>query len=182
MNLTNSQIVAADTAIAAAVSAERAEGKLDKAAAELIESGFKPDFIAQGGSHLAWMQERVARATLSEKQYATWANVELASSFKKEGKNVKTERGGLIDRVNGRIRRIREAMKRVSDPAESGSSGSSGSNKKGAGGRKSTPSESFFKALDSYIQRFAKDDASDKFSFDPRLARERLVALVKELK
>ena len=184
-NLTNSQIVAVDDTISAAISAERAEGRLDKSALELIKSGFKPEFIAAGGSHLGWMQERVARATLTEKQFKVWANVELASSFKKGKKTVKTERGNLIDRVNGRIRRIRESMKRVANPEEAGSAGSetkkSGAGA-GAGGRKSTPTETFFKALDGYVQRFAKDDASDKFQFDPRLARERLVALIKELK
>ena len=181
-NLTNSQVAAADAAIAAALSAEKVEGRLDKSALELIKSGFKPDFISQGGSHLAWMQERVARATLTEKQFATWANVELAASFKKDGKNVKTDRGNLVDKVNSRIRRIREAMKRVTNPASAGSETKKSGAGAGAGGRKSTPTESFFKALDGYIQRFAKEDASDKFAFDPRLAREKLVALVKELK
>jgi hypothetical protein len=47
---------------------------------------------------------------------------------------------------------------------------------------KTTPTQAFFKQIDAYVERLAKDDASDKFEFDPVVARAALVAMLKTLR
>jgi hypothetical protein len=47
---------------------------------------------------------------------------------------------------------------------------------------KTTATQGFFKVMDGYVERLAKHDASDKFDFDPLMARAALVAMLKQLR
>ena len=131
----------------------------------LIDEGVTVNDISKGGRYLAAFMEGVAAAALTEKKFAIWADASLAT---KAGGKL-TERGTLQTRVSSRASKVRAAFKALAEPG----------GKRGARGKNASPTEVFFKRMDEFIARFAKDDASDKFDFDPALARQRLVALGK---
>ena len=150
---------------------ESATRSLDASAAALADAGVGIADISRDGVHLADFQRITAETALTEKQFATWADTDLAMKIRVDGKQVNTERGKLVDRVNSLIRNVRNAMKRAEEKPSNG-----------AGAKKNTPTESFLKVVDDYIARFSKDDASDKFDFDPKVARKHLVAMLKDVK
>lgn len=167
MTFSNTQNDAAIDAIKAAVSADKATAKLDNAVATLRDAGIASDDISKDGKHLTDFQRLCAETSLNAKQFATWSDDSLAQGKTINGKRVDTERGKLVKRVNSIVARIRAKLK---EPV-----------KKGTRATKS-PTEKFFNTLDDYIKRFAADDASDKFDFDPTIARAAFVDLAKQLK
>ena len=149
----------------AQINHERATGRI---VVKLIQEGVGTADISKGGRYLAAFMEGVASAVLTEKQLKVWDDTSLAT--RAGGQH--TERGQLMTRVSSRASKVRAAFKALAEePAD-----------RGARGQNSSPTQTFFKVIDKYVERFAKEDASDKFDFDPKLARQRLVALVKELK
>lgn len=167
MTFSDTQNNAAINAIKAAVSADKATSKLDDAVATLRDSGITSDDISNGGKYLSDFQRLCAETSLNAKQFATWSDDSLAQGKTINGKRVDTERGKLVKRVNSIVARIRAKLK---EPV-----------KKGTRATKS-PTEKFFAIMDDYIKRFAADDASDKFDFDPTIARAAFVDLAKKLK
>jgi hypothetical protein len=167
MTFSNTQNDAAINAIKAAVSADKATAKLDNAVATLRDAGITSDDISKDGKHLTDFQHLCAETSLNAKQFATWSDDSLAQGKTINGKRVDTERGKLVKRVNSIVARIRAKLK---EPV-----------KKGTRATKS-PTEKFFNTLDDYIKRFAAGDASDKFDFDPTIARAAFVDLAKKLK
>lgn len=167
MTFSNTQNVAAINAIKAALSADKATAKLDGAVATLRDSGITSDDISNGGKYLSDFQRLCAETSLNSRQFAKWSDDSLAQGKTINGKRVDTERGKLVKRVNSIVARIRAKLK---EPA-----------KKGKRTTKS-PTQKFFGTLDEYIKRFAADDASDKFDFDPTIARAAFVELAKKLK
>ena len=132
----------------------------------LVKLNITPDDIKGTGKYYADLKDAVARAYLTPKQYAIYSNKELSQA---EG----TERGKHVRNVGSSTSKVRDAiLKAMANPA----------GKRGARGKNKTPTEAFFESMVKYVDRFSKEDASDKFDFDPKLARQRLVALVKELK
>ena len=170
------------TAAAAAVAETKAHDKARVAAGALFESDVRVADISRGGKHLALMQESTARRILTDQQVLIWANGELAMKQRVKDettgkmKQVNTKRGLLVDRVNGVVRTVRNHLASVE------AAGGLEKATRGARGKNSSPTEAFFKAIDGCIKRLSKDNASDAFDFDPRLARKLLVQLVKELK
>ena len=165
--LSNSQVKAAQDTIKAAVSADRADTTLAKRVDALRKSGVSADDIKGGGRLFADFQRVAAETALTGAQFATWSDDSLAQGKTIKGKRVDTERGRLVKRVNSIVARVRAKLK---VPA-----------KKGATAKRSA-TEVFFDTIDKYVAAFGKDDASNKFDFDPVAARKHLAALIKELK
>lgn len=172
-NVLNAKITAAAKA---AAGLDTAKAALIDRAADLIAVDVTPARISRDGDLLAQFQEVTAAAILSKPDHAIWADTSLAAKIGTKGpdgkrKQTNTPRGLLVDRVNSAIRNIREAMEKViADPKTRGTK------------EKSTPTQAFFKAIDGYVERFAKDDASDTFDFDPITARAALVAMLSTLR
>ena len=166
MTITNNPASAAFVAIAKEVKGHGS--RMAKWVKPLVELKVKPEDLSgkDKGKYYPDLKDAVARAYLTPKQYAIYSNKELSQA---EG----TERGKHVRNVGSSTSKVRDAiLKAMAEPG----------GKRGARGKNASPTESFFKTIDNYIARFAKDDASDKFDFDPRLAREHLVALVKAMK
>ena len=150
-NFTNTQRDAAINAIKAAASADRADNKLALAASDLVESGIAVDDIKAGGKHLKEFQDIAAQSTLTEKQYATWADDSLAQGKTVNGKRVDTPRGKLVKQVNSFIARVRAKM---ATPA-----------KKGAQGPARRLDQIIAEQCDAWIKRISKDKDSENFKF-----------------
>lgn len=182
MKLSNAQTAAAFAVIKAADSAGRADATLTERAQDMREAGFKAEDIAGKGQHFAAFQRLTAETILTAKQFETWGNAELASKIRKDDKQVNTARGLLVDRVNSVIKRVRDRLAKLEEtPAETDGKGKAASGK-GAGKARRSSTQVFFDTLDGYIKAFAKDDASDKFEFDPKLARELIAAMLTKLR
>jgi hypothetical protein len=171
MTISNTTTVLFSDAAKASANLERGKNSLASAASALIEAGISVADISRDGVYLAEFQRITAEIVLTSKQFATWSDTELAIKVRVDGKQVNTERGKLVDRVNSLIRNVRNAMKRAEEKPSNG-----------AGAKKNTPTGSFLKVVDDYIARFSKDDASNKFNFDPKVARKHLVAMLKDIK
>lgn len=173
MTTLNTKITAAAKA---AAKLEDAKLSLRDTAAELIAADVTPARIARDGDLLAQFQEVTAAAVLSKADLATWGDTSLAAKISTKGadgkrKQTNTPRGLLVDRVNSIIKRIRDAITEVlADPKARGTK------------ERNTPTQSFFKTIDGYVERFAKDDASDTFDFDTLEARAALVAMLSKLR
>jgi hypothetical protein len=163
-NVLNAKITAAAKA---AAKLDDAKVTLRDTAADLLAADVTPARISRDGDLLAQFQEVTAAAIFTKPDLAMWADTSLAisTSEKVNGKRKQTNtpRGLLVNRVNSVIRNIRKAMEEVTaDPKARGPK------------EKSTPTQAFFKAIDGYVERFAKDDASDTFDFDCVTARAAL--------
>jgi hypothetical protein len=181
MTLSNAQTAAAFAVVKAAIVADRADTSLSARTQDLRDAGFKAEDISGKGQHFAAFQRLTAETILTAKQLETWGNVELTSKIRKDGKQVNTARGHLVDRVNSVIRRVRDRLAKLeAAPASEGKGKGKSSN--GAGKAKRSSTQVFFDTLDKYVAEFAKDTAPEKFEFDPKLARKHLVALIKDLK
>lgn len=181
MTLSNAQTAAAFAVIKAAVSADRADSTLTDKARDMRDAGFKAEDIAGKGQHFAAFQKLTAETALTAQQHATWSNTELAIKVRKDGKQLNTPRGLLVDRVNSIIKRVRDRLAKLdAEPASEGKA--KGAGNKGAGKAKRSSADVFFATVDDYIKKFSADDASDKFEFDTKLARGHLVAMLKELR
>jgi glutamyl/glutaminyl-tRNA synthetase len=171
-NVLNAKITAAAKA---AAKLDDAKVTLRDTAADLLAADVTPARISRDGDLLAQFQEVTAAAIFTKPDLAMWADTSLAisTSEKVNGKRKQTNtpRGLLVNRVNSVIRNIRKAMEEViADPKARGPK------------EKSTPTQAFFKAIDGYVERFAKDDASDTFDFDCVTARAALVAMLAKLR
>jgi hypothetical protein len=183
MTLSNAQTAAAFAVIKAADSAGRADATLTERAQDMREAGFKSEDISGKGQHFAAFQRLTAETILTPKQFETWGNAEMTSKVRKDGKQVNTARGLLVDRVNSVIKRVRDRLAKLeAAPASDGKGKGKGASNKGAGKAKRSSTQVFFDTLDGYVKAFAKDDASDKFEFDTKIARAAFVKLLKELK
>lgn len=183
MKLSNTQTAAAFAAIKAAESSSRADATLTERARDMFDAGFKSSDIAGKGQHFTAFQSLTAETILTPKQFETWGNAELASKVRKDGKQVNTARGLLVDRVNSVIKRVRDRLAKLeSAPADASGKANGAAKANGAGKAKRSSTDVFFATIDDYIKKFAQDGASDKFDFDPKLARDHLVALIKELR
>jgi hypothetical protein len=165
-----------EAAAKAGVNATKAQDTLDARASDMLKAGVASADIGRDGAHLAEFQEVTARVALSAAELVTYADTSLASKIRTKDadgktKQVNTPRGKLVDRVNSIVKRVRDAMARIEK--EGVTRGPK---------EKSTPTEAFFKAIDGYVERFAKTDASDVFDFDPTVARAALVAMLKTLR
>lgn len=153
----------------AAKSATAADTTLTERATQLVALDINADDIGKGGRYLAYLQSVAAETNLTSKEFTVWGDESLAQGKSVEGKREDTQRGKLVKRVNAYVKRIRDKVKSV----QSGGTGPK---------EASTPTEAFFKAIDGYITRFSKEDASDRFEFDPRTARTALMTMIKDLK
>ena len=165
-----------EAAAKAGVNATKAQDTLDARASDMLKAGITSTGIARDGEHLAAFQDVTARVALTAAELAVYSDTSLASKIRTktpDGKvtQVNTPRGKLVDRVNSIVKRVRDAMARIEK--EGVTRGPK---------EKSTPTQAFFKAIDGYVERFAKDDASDTFDFDPVVARAALVAMLKTLR
>lgn len=165
--LSNSQVKLAQDTIKAAVSADRADNTLTKRVDALRKSGVSADDIKGGGRLFADFQRITAETALTAAQFATWSDESLAQGKTIKGKRVDTERGKLVKRINSIVARVRAKLKVPT--------------KKGATAKRSA-TDVFFDTVDKYVKAFAQDGASDKFDFDPTIARAALVKLIKEIK
>ena len=164
MSITNNPAHATFVAIAKEMKGHGS--RMAKLVQPLAKLNVKPEDIKGGGKYYDDLKDAVARAYLTPKQYEVYSNKELSQA---KG----TERGKHVRNVGSSTSKVRDAiLKAMAEPG----------GKRGARGKNATPTEAFFKAIDGYVDRFSKEGASDAFDFDPKLARQRLVALVKELK
>lgn len=165
-----------EAAAKAGANVDKAKRSLSTRAADLISEGVSVADLKGDGRHFEMMQDATARAILTSAEFAIYSNVELAAKQRVKGddgkvRQVNTAKGKLVDRVNSAIRNVRDAMKVVlAGDAPRGTK------------EKATPTEAFVKAIDGYIERLAKPEASDTFDFDPVVARQHLVALIKAIK
>lgn len=169
---TNAQNVAAIEAIKAAASADRADGKLSKAAASLLDAGVEAKDIARGGQYLAAFQDLAAQVTLTTAQYDVWADTSLAQGKTVNGKRVDTKRGSLVKRVNAFVARVRN---KLNAPAP----------KTGAQGQRRTMDQIIAKQCDAWIKRITENKDKETFNFgdaDPVAIREALKQVVAAFK
>lgn len=131
--------------------------------AKVVESDMKP-----GGLYYDDLLDGVARAYLTEEQYVIWADTSLSVQVKGE----KTERGKLQPKVTSNLSKVRNAVLEAMDVTKYTSKA----------GQPRTATQIFFDDMDKYVEKFAKDDASDKFEFDTREARHAIIAMVRNLK
>jgi hypothetical protein len=144
------------------------EGKMAKLVAPLVELKVGKADLVGGGAYYADLLDATAQAYFTPAQYKTFTDTSLSIRVKGE----LTERGKLVTGMSSKVSKVRDAIvKAMALPKE----------KRGKV-EKATPTEGFFKAIDGYVERFAKPDASDKFDFDPVFARATLVALLKQLR
>jgi hypothetical protein len=121
MTLSNAQTAAAFAVVKAAIVADRADTSLSARTQDLRDAGFKAEDISGKGQHFAAFQRLTAETILTAKQLETWGNVELTSKIRKDGKQVNTARGHLVDRVNSVIRRVRDRLAKLeAAPASEG--------------------------------------------------------------
>ena len=153
-----------------------AKATLLERAADLIAADVTPARISRDGDLLTQAQEITAKATLSADNFNVWADAAFATKISTKGadgkrKQTNTPRGLLVDAVNSNIKRVRDAMAELlANPAARGPK------------EKSTPTQAFFNVIDGYVDRFAKDDASNTFDFDTITARAALVKMLSELR
>lgn len=165
-----------EAAAKAGVNATKAQDTLDAKAQDMLKAGIASTGIARDGEHLAEFQEVTARVALTAAELAVYSDTSLAAKIRTKApdgkvKQVNTPRGKLVDRVNSIVKRVRDAMARIEK--EGVTRGPK---------EKSTPTQAFFRVIDGYVERFAPDDASDTFDFDPVVARAALVAMLKTLR
>jgi hypothetical protein len=166
MTITNNPARAAFVTIAAEVKGHG--GRMAKLVTPLIKLNVTPDDLKGSGAYYADLKDATAQAYLTPAQYKTFTDTSLSIRVKGE----LTERGTIIAGVASNVDKVRKAIiAAMALPKE----------KRGKV-EKATPTEGFFKAIDGYVERFAKPDASDKFDFDPVFARAALVALLKQLR
>jgi hypothetical protein len=166
MTLTNNPARAAFVTIAAEVKGHG--GRMAKLVAPLVKMDVLPDDLKGGGKYHADLKDGVAQAYLTPAQYKVFADTTLATRIKGE----LTPRGTLQQKVSPNVDKVRKAIvAAMALPKE----------KRGKV-EKNTPTQVFFKTIDTMVERFAKPDASDKFDFDPVVARAALVAMLKTLR
>ena len=166
MTITNNPARAAFLAIANEVKGHG--GRMSKLVAPLVKLDVLPDDLKGGGKYHDDLKQAVAQAYLTPAQYKLFCDTSLSIKVKGE----LTERGALLPKVSSNVDKVRKAIiAALALPKE----------KRGKV-EKATPTEGFFKAIDGYVERFAKPDASDKFDFDPVVARAALVAMLKTLR
>jgi len=125
--------------------------------------------LKPGGLYYDMLIDGVAQAYLSPTEYKIWADTSLATSVKGE----KTERGKLQPRVTSNVSKVRNAILEAC--------GLTGKKKKESSAPR-TATQIFFDTMDEFAVKLSADDASDKYEFDPRLARDAIIAMVKTLK
>ena len=166
MTITNNPARAAFLAIASEVKGHG--NRMDKLVAPLVKLDMLPDDLKGGGKYHADLKDGVAQTYLTPAQYKVFSDTTLAIKIKGE----LTPRGTLQTKVSSNVDKVRKAiLVAMAKPKE----------KRGAK-EKTTPTQAFFKQIDAYVERLAKDDASDKFEFDPVVARAALVAMLKTLR
>lgn len=166
MTITNNPARAAFVAIASEVKGHG--GRMDKLVAPLVKLDMLPDDLKGGGKYHADLKDAVAQAYLTPAQYKLFNDDTLSIKIKGE----LTARGKLQPKVSSNVDKVRKAiLTAMAKPKE----------KRGVK-EKTTPTQKFFKEMDAYVERFAKNDASDKFEFDPVVARTALVAMIKNLR
>jgi len=166
MTITNNPARAAFVTIAAEVKGHG--NRMTKLVAPLTKLEVQPDDLKGGGKYHADLKDGVAQAYLTAAQYKVFADTTLATRIKGE----LTPRGTLQQKVSPNVDKVRKAIiAAMALPKE----------KRGKV-EKATPTQGFFKAIDGYVERLAKPDASDKFDFDPVFARAALVAMLKQLR
>ena len=154
--------------LACATETKSNEGKMAKLVAPLVKLDIKPEDLKGSGAYYADLKDATAQAYLTPAKYKIFADESLAQRTKGE----LTERGTIIAGVSSNVDKVRKAIiTAMAAPKE----------KRGAK-EKTTPTQAFFKQIDAYVERLAKDDASDKFEFDPVVARAALVAMLKNLR
>ena len=166
MTITNNPARAAFVTIANEVKGHG--GRMAKLVAPLVKLDVLPDDMKGGGKYHADLKDGVAQAYLTPAEYKVFNDTSLSIKVKGE----LTPRGTLQTRVSSNVDKVRKAIiAAMALPKE----------KRGKV-EKATPTEGFFKAIDGYVERLAKPDASDKFDFDPVVARAALVAMLKTLR
>ena len=166
MTITNNPARAAFVSIAAEVKA--GDNRIAKLVAPLVKMDVLPDDLKGGGKYHADLKDATAQAYLTPAQYKVFADTSLATRTKGE----LTPRGELKAAMSSKVAKVRAGiLAAMALPKE----------KRGKV-EKGTPTAVFFAAIDGYVERFAKPDASDKFDFDPVFARAALVALLKQLR
>lgn len=166
MTITNNPARATFVTIAAEVKGHG--GRMAKLVEPLVKLDVLPDDLKGGGKYHADLKDGVAQAYLTPAQYKVFADTTLATRIKGE----LTPRGTLQQKVSPNVDKVRKAIiAAMALPKE----------KRGKV-EKATPTQGFFKAIDGYVERLAKPDASDKFEFDPTVARAALVAMLKQLR
>jgi hypothetical protein len=139
--------------------------RMAKLIAPLVKLDLTAADIKGGGKYYADLKDGVAQAYLTPAQYKVFCDKTLSQA---EG----TPRGKYVRDVGSSTTKVRAAILReMAKPKE----------KRGKV-EKTTPTQAFFKQIDAYVERLAKDDASDKFEFDPVVARAALVAMLKTLR
>jgi hypothetical protein len=143
-------------------------GKMTKLVAPLVALNVGKADLVGGGAYYADLLDATAQAYLTPAQYKVFADTSLATRTKGE----LTPRGELKAAMSSKVAKVRAGiLAAMALPKE----------KRGKV-EKGTPTAVFFAAIDGYVERFAKPDASDKFDFDPVFARAALVALLKQLR
>ena len=166
MTLINNPARAAFVAIASEVKGHG--NRMGKLVAPLVKLDVAPADLKGGGKYHADLKDGVAQTYLTPAQYKVFADTTLAIKVKGE----LTPRGKLQTKVSSNVDKVRAAILReMALPKE----------KRGKV-EKATPTEVFFKTINTLVERFAKPDASDKFDFDPVVARAALVAMLKNLR
>lgn len=74
--------------------------------------------LKPGGRYYVTAQAAIAAAFLTKAQHAAWSDATLASSIRKDGKQIKTPRGAAQDLVNSRLRNLRDRMDRETAKAD----------------------------------------------------------------
>lgn len=166
MTIMNNPARAAFVAIASEVKGHG--NRMGKLVAPLVKLDVAPADLKGGGKYHEDLKSGVAQAYLTPAQYKVFADTTLAIKVKGE----LTPRGKLQTKVSSNVDKVRKAIvAAMALPAE----------KRGKV-EKATPTQVFFKTIDQMVERFAKPDASDKFEFDPVVARAALVAMLKNLR
>lgn len=164
-----------EAAATASKNAAKAHEVLLDRAADLLKTDISVADISRDGRFLAMFQEATAKVVLTAKELPVYLDTSLATSQRVKTddgkvKQIKTERGRYEAKVNAAIKRVRDAMKAV---ANDGATRGAKTNR--------TPTEVFIAEVENRIAQLAKPDASDKFDFDPVVARGHLVALIKAI-
>jgi hypothetical protein len=166
MTITNNPARAAFLDLAKEVKA--GDNRLAKLVQPLIKLDVTKDDLKGSGKYFADLKEGVALAYLTPAEYKIFSDTSLAQKVN----GVLTERGSIMAGVASNIAKVRaKIIEAMAMPKE----------KRGPK-EKSTPTQAFFKVIDEYVERFAKDGASDTFDFDPITARAALVKMLSELR
>jgi len=157
--LSNAQRDAAIPAIKAGEAVTKANATLAVRAHKLMLAGITPADISRGGKLLAAFQKLTAETILTAAQLKTWGDASLAAKPRDaSGKQVNSERGKLIDRVNSCVRNVRAAM--ADAEAADAPEGKGGG--KGAGASKSAPHAVDLNKVAEVRKRIVTLAASDK--------------------